>query len=629
MKRRLIAVGLAVSALALLLTFVLQSRSVPVEVHLAHHTSIAELEWAGEDFTTLVTTLESAWQSGQPPGEGARALAARVAASPQRLHGQLFQVRGGASQEARVQNSFDGFTATVGEASSLTQELLDEHSAYAGSLDLLRESGPRVVEQLRNISLNRAATDTFQLLLGTLDFSKASSTTQEYELRRLLVTLGRDRRIDANMPGEVHGLLDAVANILDHKETIRSRLHQLIQTPIPTSADNLARAAEDLYRDTLTSVDRGRTLLATYAMLLLGAAGFIAFRLNQSYRALNLANSELESMNASLEQRVSERTKELEGTLHDLKESQVQLVQAEKMSSLGQLVAGISHEINTPLLYLASNSVLIQERLELIDDFLKRCAETFSLKAEDFNGPGEFQAHFVEALKELKLMLRDEELATSVGEAKDLAHDSIEGLSDLTEMAQSLKDFSRLDRAPIDSFDVNAGLDKSLLIARNILKHKANVGKFYGELPEIECSPSQINQVFLNILTNAAQAIKKHGEIMITSELRDPDHVAVTISDTGKGIAPENLNKILDPFFTTKEVGAGTGLGLSIVDEIVRSHGGELLVESEVGKGSAFTIVLPIKQATQNVSDFQRKIEAVATADSPEELPATALAEAI
>ena len=175
------------------------------------------------------------------------------------------------------------------------------------------------------------------------------------------------------------------------------------------------------------------------------------------------------------------------------------------------------------------------------------------------------------------------------------------GLGELTEMAQSLKDFSRLDRAPIASFDVNAGLDKTLLIAKNIVKHKATVSKFYGEIPEIECSPSQINQVFLNIVTNAAQAIETQGEIVITTKLYDPDHVAIRISDTGCGIPEENLSKIRDPFFTTKEVGTGTGLGLSIVDEIVRSHFGELQVESVVGKASTFTVILPIKRPAAHV----------------------------
>jgi signal transduction histidine kinase len=337
--------------------------------------------------------------------------------------------------------------------------------------------------------------------------------------------------------------------------------------------------------------------------VLLAAVGFVALRLHGSYREINRANYELAQLNESLEQRVAERTNELSGTLADLQESQVQLVQAEKMSSLGQLVAGISHEINTPLLYLANNAELIQERIGMMRNFVASCAAAFAIKSEDFADRSEYQMKFVSALKDMKIMLREDELEATLQETEDLTRDSIAGLAELTEMAQSLKDFSRLDRAPVASFDVNAGIDKTLLIAKNIVKHKANVRKFYGEIPEIECSPSQINQVFLNIVSNAAQAIATHGEIVITTRLRDPQHVAIRIADTGCGIPEENLAKIRDPFFTTKEVGTGTGLGLSIVDEIIRSHGGELLVESVVGKGSAFTIVLPIKHSAKHAHE--------------------------
>jgi signal transduction histidine kinase len=156
---------------------------------------------------------------------------------------------------------------------------------------------------------------------------------------------------------------------------------------------------------------------------------------------------------------------------------------------------------------------------------------------------------------------------------------------------------------------VNAGIEKTLLIAKNIVKHKATITKHYGEIPEIQCSPSQINQVFLNIITNAAQAIEGQGEIVITTKVYDPEHVAISISDTGCGIPEENLSKIRDPFFTTKEVGTGTGLGLSIVDEIIRSHFGELQIESEVGKGSTFTVVLPIKRPESTEQTIEEALD--------------------
>jgi signal transduction histidine kinase len=358
------------------------------------------------------------------------------------------------------------------------------------------------------------------------------------------------------------------------------------------------------------------------------AAGIVAFRLHSSYSDLNRSNAELAELNQSLEGRVAQRTEQLTSTVADLKESQVQLVQAEKMSSLGQLVAGISHEINTPLLYLANNAELIRERIALLERFVGAAVVLFEIRSDDYGDRAEYQQKFVAALKELKTMLRDDDLAAGIEEARDLVRDSIDGLADLTEIAQSLKDFSRLDRAPTARFDVNAGLDKTLLIARNVTKQKANVLRVFGEVPEIECSPSKINQVFLNLITNAAQAIETHGEIAVTTKLHDAEHVAVRIADTGCGIPPELMGKICDPFFTTKEVGAGTGLGLSIVDEIVRAHGGRLEIESQVGKGSAFTVILPIERRKEApAEDFTDDDGTHSPADEHDELEP--LAEAV
>jgi signal transduction histidine kinase len=596
MKRTAFAIVVALAALGLLVSLALESRPLPVEVHVAQYTIGADLERINDDFRSLVTTLTSSWNELQPPGEGARALLARVESQPQQLPQTLFEMRGNASQENRLRNTFDSYTGTINGAGKLASELLNDQSEYAAAVAFIRESGGRVIQQMRDQHFERTASDTFQLVVGTLDFAGSRPTVQEGELRRLLVTLGRDQRVDG-MPTDVVRLRNAMETVVAKRDSIRSKLEQLGSTQVVANGKNLGAAAQDLYRATVARVDQARLMLAVYAVVLLLAVGFVAFRLHGSYREINNANYELAVLNESLEQRVAERTNELAGTLSDLKESQVQLVQAEKMSSLGQLVAGISHEINTPLLYLANNAELIQERVGLMRRFLTTCLGAFSIRSEDFPDRAEYQSRFVHALKDVKLMLRDEDLEASLSEAEDLARDSIAGLAELTEMAQSLKDFSRLDRAPIANFDVNAGLDKTLVIAKNVVKHKATVRKFYGEVPEIQCSPSQINQVFLNIITNAAQAIESQGEIVISTRLHDANHVAIRISDTGCGIPEENLSKIRDPFFTTKEVGTGTGLGLSIVDEIIRSHHGELLVESQVGKGSAFTVVLPIKQA--------------------------------
>jgi signal transduction histidine kinase len=626
MQRTILVVILAIAALTLLVSFAWQSRSVPPDVHVAQNTIVTETTRLGEEFGTLLATLESARQNSEKPGEAARALEARLSSSPERLSVAVARIPGNRSQRERIQNNFAGLTATIGQASTLARDVMAEQNAFVDSLTYLRDAGPQIIQQMRNSDLQRVAADTFQLVVGAVAFASPNTAVQEYELRRLLVTLGRDQRIDQNMPDDLSKLLSAATMVLNTKASIRSKLSQLVETPLAPAASSLAVAVDDVYRSTVAGVDRARLMLSIYAVVMLVAVGLIAYGLQSSYRVINRTNRELAALNASLEQRVTERTEELQGTLSDLKESQVQLVQAEKMSSLGQLVAGISHEINTPLLYLANNATLIQERIDLLQRFVQTCAQALNLKAENFPDRAQYQAKFVQSLRDLKVMMRDDELESNLEEAQDLAKDSIDGLADLTEIAQSLKDFSRLDRAPIGSFDVNAGLDRTLVIARNVVKHKADIHKFYGEIPEIECAPSQINQVFLNLITNAAQAIETKGEIVITTKMRDAGHVAIAISDTGCGIPEENLSKIRDPFFTTKEVGTGTGLGLSIVDEIIRSHSGELLVESKVGHGSTFTVVLPLRQNAQAAQPAHAP-DAMDAADMGDDVPE--LAEAV
>ena len=599
MKRTLTVIVLGLAALALLVGAAIKSRSIPLETHIARYTLDSDIQRLDDEFATLVNSLETAWQSSQAPGEAAVALHQRIVASPEILSRSVALIPGNSLQREGMQNHLTRVKTTMATVDELTTTLLDEQAQYSANLTLLRDGGADVVRQLRELGQARVAADLFQLVAETIEFAGSDRSIGEYEIRRLLTSLTRDQRIDATVANLSRPLLSAVTSILAAKDDIRSRLTQLGSVSLIANADALNLAAGSAYQSATSSAESARTMLSIYAVVMLLSVGVIGFRLSGSYRDLNRANEELGLLNESLEQRVHERTEDLSNALAELKESQVQLVQAEKMSSLGQLVAGISHEINTPLLYLANNASLIQERIAALQEYVQRSAEALSLNPSDFDDRSEYQSRLIQGLKKLKLLLRELELEASVEEIVDLNRDSIAGLADLTEMAQSLKDFSRLDRAPVDSFDVNAGLDKTLNIARNIVKHKAEVRKFYGEIPRIECSPSKINQVFLNLITNAAQAIEDHGEIVISTKRKGDSHVVIAISDTGCGIPEENLAKIRDPFFTTKEVGTGTGLGLSIVDEIVRSHGGELLVDSKVGKGSTFSVVLPIEHENQ------------------------------
>jgi len=596
MKRTLTVTAIGIAALALLIGAAIQSRAIPLETHIARYTLSADVARLSDEYATLVNSLEAAWRANQPPGEAASALHQRIVASVAGLEISALAMPANGQQLERIENNIERLKGAIAHFDVLTSTIIEEHTEYANSLNTLRDQGSDVVGRLRSDDREDLAADLFELIAATIDFTAGTDAEAEYKVRRLLATLNLDQRIVPALPSQVTPLLTAATTIVDTRDTIRSRLTQLGSVALIDNVEALNLAAGAVYQDATSSAERARTMLTIYAVVLLLSVGLIGLRLHASYRALNRANAELGSLNESLEHRVDERTKDLSTALYELKESQVQLVQAEKMSSLGQLVAGISHEINTPLLYLANNATLIQERVEALRAFVHRSAATLAVSPADYDDRAAYQKHLIEGLRHLKKMLREAELEASAEEIADLNRDSIEGLEDLTEMAQSLKDFSRMDRAPVDSFDVNAGLDKTLNIARNSVKHKADVNKDYGDLPQIQCSPSKINQVFLNLITNAAQAIEGHGEISITTKLAGEDHVMISIADTGCGIPAENLSKIRDPFFTTKEVGSGTGLGLSIVDEIVRSHGGELMVESTVGEGSTFSVVLPIRQ---------------------------------
>jgi len=291
------------------------------------------------------------------------------------------------------------------------------------------------------------------------------------------------------------------------------------------------------------------------------------------------------------QQQLDRRNRDLATAYKRLQSSQTQLVQSEKMASLGQMVAGVAHEINTPLGYVKNNVNLARE---LLGQLQLQVAAYEGLITRLNSGEAD------EAEVEASLMaigdLREQFGAGFAPEDLDnLFDDTLYGVEQISEIVLNLRDFSRLDQAPVDAVNLNQCIDSALLIARNVLKHKAEVIKECGTLPPVSCSPSQINQVLLNLLTNAAQAIEERGRILVRS-YADEHYVHVLVQDTGKGIAKDDVKKIFDPFYTTKPIGQGTGLGLSIAYQIVRRHGGHIRVASQPGVGTKFCVSLPHKR---------------------------------
>ncbi len=296
----------------------------------------------------------------------------------------------------------------------------------------------------------------------------------------------------------------------------------------------------------------------------------------QLYQMLAASNFKLEEANLTLEQRVAERTEQLnrkkiqlEKALKELQESQNQLIMKEKMASLGNLVAGIAHEINNPI--GAINSAA---------DVITRCNNKINeiLKEKDLTE----NANQYQKLEQIINLINQNGMVIQ------------ESGQRVSKIVKSLKNFARLDNAEFQKADIHEGIDNTLALLHHELKDKITIIKDYGKVPLIYCYPIQLNQVFMNILLNAIQAIENEGIIKIKTFSGD-GNVRIKISDTGKGIPPEHLNKIFDPGFTKKGVGVGTGLGLSTSYNIIQMHKGEIRVESEVGKGTTLTLILPMK----------------------------------
>jgi PAS domain S-box-containing protein len=283
-----------------------------------------------------------------------------------------------------------------------------------------------------------------------------------------------------------------------------------------------------------------------------------------------------------MEEALAKKGEEQALLIKQLQEAQAQLLQSEKMASIGQLAAGIAHEINNPIGFINSNMGSLKEYVS------KLCALVDGLDQSLQAVPS--QPQLKEKIAQLK---KEADYAFLKDDVADLVRESMDGLKRVRDIVQSLKDFAHIGQTDWALADLHEGINSTLTIASNEFKHKASVTKEYGQLPPVKCLASQLNQVFMNLLINASQAITANGVITIRTGCTK-DWVWVEIGDNGAGIPPDILSRIFDPFFTTKPVGKGTGLGLSLSYNIVNKHAGRIEVTSELGKGTRFTVHLPV-----------------------------------
>jgi PAS domain S-box-containing protein len=305
----------------------------------------------------------------------------------------------------------------------------------------------------------------------------------------------------------------------------------------------------------------------------------------QAEQRVRQQEEELRRHRDSLEEQVRSRSERLRQATLELEEQQSQLIQAEKLASLGQMAAGVAHEVNNPVSYVMSNLGTLDQYVSSISPLLQLQGELVHVMESGEPAP-------VEMLERLRELWDRADAGFILEDMPELIEESLSGTRHIKEIAQSLRSFAREDSGEPQLVDVNTELASTLKMVWNELKYKCEVKRDFGPLPPVSCHPTQLAQVFTNLLVNAAQAMETKGEIRIRTR-QEGDEVVVEISDTGKGMTPETLSKLFTPFFTTKPRGQGTGLGLSVSYGIITRHKGRIDVQSEPGKGSTFTVRLP------------------------------------
>jgi len=339
----------------------------------------------------------------------------------------------------------------------------------------------------------------------------------------------------------------------------------------------------------LTAKDRTKDLVSVFEA---GADDYIVKPFQPEELRSRLKSGErilmLETRRHELMKKLFLKNKKLDVTLNRLKQTQAQAVQSEKMASIGQLAAGIAHEINNPIGFIGSNLDALSDYFK---DFIGLLDQYQSLE-EQLGSTPELPVEIRKLLATLRETEEEIELDYLKKDIGELLTDCIAGTRRVGKIVSDLKHFAHPGNDNPMLVSVNENIESTLNVVKNELKYKATLVKEFSDIPMVKAWPQKLNQVLMNLLVNAGQAIEEKGEIHIRTGV-EGGRVKIDISDTGCGIEPENISKVFDPFFTTKDVGMGTGLGLNIAYNIIKEHDGEIGVESRIGEGTCFSIILP------------------------------------
>jgi signal transduction histidine kinase len=483
----------------------------------------------------------------------------------------------------------DAMTKLI-EQAEIKGDLLDKfkagHALYRNSLKYLPDSVRHVRELAVAKHAPKQVDDLARSILAlSLDYSITGNADKADELRTVAASLSSIDGLDEELDEARRELVAHAYSVVFQKSAETQQFSDFAAIQFRAQVNDIANDFQQQF-DMKTRLEQlYRQALIAFSAVLLVVLVFLAFRLLQSFRLINDAN-------ANLEKNVAKRTIDLNQALQQLQTQQSQIIQQEKMASLGQMVAGVAHEINTPLGYLSSGLQSAQTSVPLFAQLSAAVSQMITTLTSE-NASQEEVERDISIAHSLATIIQEEGI---VDEIDQLLKNGLFGVEQISEIVANLKDFSRLDSKSSVLYNTTDCIESTLKIATNVIK-KVTIQKQLSEVPQSEGFPSQINQVLLNLITNACHATdnRDNGIVSITQTFDEQAKaIKIDIADNGTGIPRDIVGKIFDPFFTTKKVGQGTGLGLHISRQIIEAHKGKISVSSIEGKGTTFSIFLPV-----------------------------------
>jgi signal transduction histidine kinase len=498
------------------------------------------------------------------------------------------------------------YQASVKAKSDLIEQFKNPNSVLRNSTVLIATSIRVLSERIKKAKNDSPANAKLfgeidehlgSILLGFLEYSTQPKEHTAALMERHMQAVRELARAPQVSPGVNDFLMTTLAQVdavIRSKPVVDELLGKMLSVPTVQDLGKIRDAYEAFYAEAQRRGNAEQALFIGYLAVLAVLATFFTLRILNK-RRIGL----LTAMNEALEKKV-ELSKELDKAYQELKASQARLIQTEKMSALGQMVAGVAHQLNTPLAFSHNNVSMALESLKDLEVPL-----TLANKISDQLRHADSGRLWIDVRQAKTTLSAYDPANTDIEMLSHMLGDTLQGIDQMKELVENLRDFTRLDRAKLTDFDINKGLHNVVYIAKSVIPTRVRVTEDYEQLPTLRCNPSQLNQVFLNLINNAAQAIAGDGTITVKSSL-EGDRVRIDVMDTGGGIPPDVLPRIFDDYFTTKPRGEGTGLGLPIAKTIVEEHGGDLTVASKVGVGSTFTVRLPISTATATAAELQK-----------------------